>query len=70
MLPSQTLQGAVFDFSKNDNTENVIRYNHLFLILKLYVDCSRQEIFFNVMTLVNQKTKIKNIDKENLLYSE
>ena len=42
-LPLQTLQPAVFGFSKKDNTENVILFNHFFLIFKLYVYCSREK---------------------------
>ena len=34
-LTSQTLQTVVFGFSEKDNAENVILYNHLFLIFKL-----------------------------------
>ena len=58
-LPPQTLQAAVFGFSEKDNTENVILYNHLFLIFKLYVYCSREKGLLNVMSLVNQIIKIK-----------
>ena len=69
-LPPQTLQAAVFGFSEKDNTENVILYNHLFLIFKLYVYRSREKGLLNVMSLVNQIIKIKKIEKENSLYSE
>ena len=69
-LPPQTLQAAVFGFSEKDNTENVILYNHLFLIFKLYVYRSREKRLLNVMSLVNQIIKIKKIEKENSLYSE
>ena len=44
-LPPQTLQAAVFGFSEKDITENVILYNHLFLIFKLYVYRSREKDF-------------------------
>ena len=58
-LPRQTLQTAVFGFSEKDNTENVIPCNHLLLIFKLYVYCSREKGLLNVMSLVNQILKIK-----------
>ena len=35
MFPPQTLLAAVFGFSAKDNMENVILYNHIFLIFKL-----------------------------------
>ena len=71
LLPPQTLQAAVFCFSEKDNTENVILYNHLFLIFKLYVYRSREKGLLNVMSLVNQIIKKKKkIEKENSLYSE
>ena len=41
MLPPQTLQAVVFGFSKQDYMGNVIRFNHLFIIPKLYVFDSR-----------------------------
>ena len=69
LLP-QTLQAAVFDFSKKDNTKNGIPYNHLFLIFKFYIYRSREKGLLNVMSLVNQIIKIKKIEKENSLYSE
>ena len=70
ILPPQTLQVAVFGFSEKDNTENIILYNHLFLIFKFYVYQSREKGLLNVMSLVNQIMKIKKIEKENSLYSE
>ena len=70
LLPSQTLQAAVFGFSEKDNTENLILYNHLFLIFKLYVYRSREKGLLNVMSLVSQIIKIKKTEKENSLYSE
>ena len=69
-LPPQRLQAAVFVFSEKDNTENAILYNHLFLIFKLYIYCSREKGLLNVMVLVNRIMKIKQIEKENSLYSE
>ena len=66
-LPPETLQAAVFGFSEKDNTENVILYNHIFLIFKLYVYGSRGKGFLNVMILVNQIIKIKKTEKENSL---
>ena len=69
-LPPETLQAAVFGFSEKDNTENVILYSHLFLIFKLYVYRSREKGLLNVMSLANQIIKIKEIEKENSLYSE
>ena len=52
-LPPHTLQAAVFGFSKKDNMENVVLYNHLFLIFKLYIYSSRKKGFLSVMSLVN-----------------
>ena len=68
-LPPQTLQAAVFGFSEKDNTENVMLYNCIFLIFKLYVYRSSEKRLLNVTSLVNQITKIK-IEKENSLYSK
>ena len=69
-LPAQTVQAAVFAFSEKDYTENVILYNRLFLIFKLYVYRFREKGLLNVMSLVNQIMKIKKIEKENSFYSE
>ena len=69
-LPPQTLQATIFGFSEKNNMENVIFYNHLFLIFKLYVYRSREKIFLSVMSLVNQIIKIKEIEKEDSIYSE
>ena len=73
-LPPQTLQAADSDFSEKDNTENVILYNHVFPIFKLYIYHSRENGFLNVMSLVNQIMKIKKIEKNKTkktpLYSE
>ena len=69
-LSPQTLQAAVFGFPKKDNTKNVIFYNHLLLIFKLYVYRSNEKWLLNVISLVNQIMKIKSIEKENSLYSE
>ena len=63
-LPLQTLQASVFGFSEKDNTENVILYNHLFLIFKLYVSRSTGIGLSNVMSLVNQIMKIKKKKKK------
>ena len=57
-LPPQTLQTAVFGFSEKDNTENVILYNHLFIIFEFYIYYSREKELLNVMSLVNQITRI------------
>ena len=65
-LPPQLLQAAVFGFSEKDNTENVILYNHLFLIFKLYVYHSREKGLLNVMSLVNQIIKIKKKLKKKI----
>ena len=58
-LPPQTLQAAVFGFSEKDNTENVIFYNHFFLIFKLYVYRTREKGLLNVKhgESDNQNTK-------------
>ena len=66
-LPLQTLQASVFGFSEKDNTENVILYNHLFLIFKLYVSRSTGIGLSNVMSLVNQIMKIKKKKKKRKL---
>ena len=69
-LSPQTLQVAVFGFSEKDNTENVILYNHLFLIFELYVYHFREKRLLNVASLMNQIMKVKKNRKENSLYSE
>ena len=58
-LPPQTLQAAVFGFSKKGDTRNVVLCNHLFLIFKLYFYRSREKELLNVMRLVNGIMKIK-----------
>ena len=69
-LPPQILLAAVFGLSEKDKTKNVILYNHLFLIFKLYVYRFREKWLLNVLGLANQIIKIKKIEKENSLYSE
>ena len=61
MLPPQTLQAALFGICEKNNTENVILY-HLFLIFKLYVYHARKKGFLNVMRLMSQIIKIKEIE--------
>ena len=63
-LPPQYLQAAVFGFSEKDNTESEIIYNHLFLIVKLYVYRSREKGLLNPMSLVNQVIIIKKMKKK------
>ena len=63
-LPPQTLQATVFGFSEKDNTENIILYNHLFLIFKLYVYRSRKIGSLNATSLVNQIMKITKMKKK------
>ena len=65
-LPPQTLQGAIFGFS--DNMENVIVYNHIFVIFQLYVYRSKGKGFLSVMSFLDLKMKMKEIEKENSLY--
>ena len=60
-LPPQTLQAALFGISEKNNTENVILY-HLFLIFKLYVYHAKEKGFLNVMRLMSQIIKIKEIE--------
>ena len=61
VFDASTTNTAVLGFSKKDNTESVILYNDLFLILKLQFYRSREKGLLNVMSLVNQIMKIKKI---------
>lgn len=66
-LPHQKLQAVVFGFSKKDYTDNVIVYNHLFVILKLHVYHSREKQFLSVGGEADDENKKQN---KNSLYSE
>ena len=59
ILPPQTLQAAVFDFSEIGNMENVILLTIFFLFLNFtFINHSREKEFLSVMSLVNQIMKI------------
>ena len=64
---TQTLQAAVFGFSKKDYMKNIIRYNHIFPILKFYVFHSREKEFFSVGDLVKQIMKIRKMKTHFIL---
>ena len=64
-LPPQTLQAAVFGFSEKDNSENIILYNHLFPIFKLYVYRSTGKRTSECYELGESDNENKKIEKEN-----
>ena len=56
-LPTWKQQTTVFSLSEKDNAENVILYNRLFLIFKLYFYRFWKKGVLSVMSLTNQIIK-------------
>lgn len=59
---------VIVGFFREDDMENVLLYNHLFLLFKLYVFCCWERGFLDFTNLVNQTTKVKKIVKESSFF--
>ena len=72
ILPTLTLQTAIFgflDYTNNDSIfeNNKCLSNHILLIFKLYVYKSREKKLLNINNLIAEIQKIKRIEKRNCL---
>ena len=58
------MHAAAFNFSEKDITENMILSNHIFLIFKFYVYCSREKRIFECYELGESDNENKKMKKK------